>query len=251
MSQLITATSSYLTTAPDGNPRRPHTSTGADTTHTDKALRKRTAYSCTSEEPHCQNSLTRSLALRVVVRKGIGTMTCRSIFLCACACSLAFRPDHLAAAFAPRRRMTRRASIADASTEMHALALSLPTMPTMLISNEVLEYEQNNAFNDSVTLTDLMYDPILQVAVGGTIVLIGGLFLAKAIVTEMDEAVVKVAKDFDRVMKLKYTSKWKFAEDDLSMTSEDRTRAVVEEMTRIEREEPEFYQRVMSDIEQM
>lgn len=132
---------------------------------------------------------------------------------------------------------------------MHALALSLPT--AMLIADEVLEYEQNNAFNDSVTLTDLMYDPILQVAVGGTIVLIGGLFLAKAIVTEMDEAVVKVAKDFDRVMKLKYKTKWKFAEDDLSMTSEDRTRAVVEEMTRIEREEPEFYQRVMSDIEQM
>ena len=96
-----------------------------------------------------------------------------------------------------------------------------------------------------------MYDPILQVAVGGTIVIIGGLFLAKAIVTEMDEAVVKVAKDFDRVMTLKYEKKWKYAEKDLSMTSEDRTQAIVQEMTRIEREEPEFYQRVMSDIERM
>ena len=120
-----------------------------------------------------------------------------------------------------------------------------------IAADEVLEYEQNNAFNDSVSLTDLMYDPILQVAVGGTIVIIGGLFLAKAIVTEMDEAVVKVAKDFDRVMTLKYEKKWKYAEKDLSMTSEDRTQAIVQEMTRIEREEPEFYQRVMSDIERM
>ena len=79
-----------------------------------------------------------------------------------------------------------------------------------IAADEVLEYEQNNAFNDSVSLTDLMYDPILQVAVGGTIVIIGGLFLAKAIVTEMDEAVVKVATDFDRVMTLKYEKKWKF-----------------------------------------
>ena len=63
--------------------------------------------------------------------------------------------------------------------------------------------------------------------------------------------VVKVAKDFDRTMKLKYAKKWKFAEDDLSMTSEDRAQAIVEEMSRIEKEEPEFYQRVMSDIERM
>ena len=189
-------------------------------------------------------SLARSKLARSTSAKAVGRMTWWPVFLCACS-MLACSPDPFVAAFtAPRRQMARRASTADVSTE----ALSLPTM---FIADEVLEYEQNNAFNDSVSLTDLMYDPILQVAVGGTIVIIGGLFLAKAIVTEMDEAVVKVAKDFDRVMTLKYEKKWKYAEKDLSMTSEDRTQAIVQEMTRIEREEPEFYQRVMSDIERM
>ena len=74
----------------------------------------------------------------------------------------------------------------------------------------------------------------------------------------MDEAVQKTAIDFDRVMKLKYSKKWK---DIIEMEEElvgavdreekegDRIQRIVEEMERLTKEEPEFFERVMRDVD--
>ena len=74
----------------------------------------------------------------------------------------------------------------------------------------------------------------------------------------MDEAVQKTAIDFDRVMKLKYSKKWK---DIIEMEDElvgavdreekegDRIQRIVEEMERLTKEEPEFFERVMRDVD--
>ena len=76
----------------------------------------------------------------------------------------------------------------------------------------------------------------------------------------MDEAVQKTAIDFDRVMKTKYSKKWvdiiKMEEelegDDFAIKEEkegDRIQRIVEEMERLTKEEPEFFERVMRDVE--
>jgi hypothetical protein len=84
------------------------------------------------------------------------------------------------------------------------------------------------------------------------------LFVAKAIVTQMDDAVQKTAIDFDRVMKNNYPKKWKeFMEEEEDMTGvidreereADRIQRIVEEMERLTKEEPEFFERVMRDVE--
>lgn len=76
--------------------------------------------------------------------------------------------------------------------------------------------------------------------------------------TNMDEAVQKTAIDFDRAMKLKYTKKWRmFMEEEEELTGVidreerelDRIQKIVEEMERLQNEEPEFFERVMRDVE--
>lgn len=110
-----------------------------------------------------------------------------------------------------------------------------------------------------MSLSDITSDPVLQVAFAASAVAVILLFAAKAVVTQMDEAVEKVAVDFDRVMKQKYAKKWrKFMTDDedgdgtVSVDPEkegDRIQRIVEEMERLRNEEPEFMERVMRDVE--
>ena len=128
-------------------------------------------------------------------------------------------------------------------------------------------YLADEAFNDQVSLSDLTSDPSVQTAFVVAAIAVVILVVSKAIVTQMDEAVERVAIDFDRVMKLKYPKKWeKFMgeADDSSVggtardggkTKEevyaDRVQRIVEEMERFSNEEPEFMARIMKDVERM
>ena len=144
----------------------------------------------------------------------------------------------------------------DAMTH-HVVASSSPSffLPSTIISyDEAIPAEE--AFQDQVSLSDLTSDPVLQIAFAASVAAIILLFVAKAIVTSMDEAVGQVALDFDRVMKLKYPKKWaKFIESDDEVSGEeseaDRIQRIVEEMEILSKEEPEFMERVMQDIERM
>ena len=139
----------------------------------------------------------------------------------------------------------------------HVVASSSPSffLPSTIISyDEAIPAEE--AFQDQVSLSDLTSDPVLQIAFAASVAAIILLFVAKAIVTSMDEAVGQVALDFDRVMKLKYPKKWaKFIESDDEVSGEeseaDRIQRIVEEMEILSKEEPEFMERVMQDIERM
>ncbi len=126
-------------------------------------------------------------------------------------------------------------------------------IPSLLTSYD--ESLPEEAFQDQVSLSDLISDPVLQVSFAAAAVAIIILFVLKSVVTKMDEAVEKVAIDFDRVMKLKYQKKWeKFMieeEGDTGMDEGDRIQAIVEEMERLRKEEPEFMERVMRDIDRM
>lgn len=82
------------------------------------------------------------------------------------------------------------------------------------------------------------------------------LFVLKSVVTKMDDAVEKVAIDFDCVMKLKYPKKWEKimaeeGEESASMDEGDRIQMIVEQMEKYREEEPEFMERVMRDIDRM
>ena len=133
-------------------------------------------------------------------------------------------------------------------------------LPSILAAYDetIPEYQSEQAFQDQVTLSDLTSDPVLQASFAAAAIAIIGLFVAKAVVTQMDEAVGKVAVDFDRVMKLKYPKKWeKFMDDEDAVervgadTEADRIQLVVEEMERLKAEDPQFVERVMQDIERM
>lgn len=75
----------------------------------------------------------------------------------------------------------------------------------------------------------------------------------------MDDAVQKTALDFDRVMRNKYPKKWdKFIEMEESLVGVvldreekegDRIQCIVEEMERLTKEEPEFFEKVMRDVD--
>ncbi|KAL7546992.1 hypothetical protein ACHAWF_010313 [Thalassiosira exigua] len=154
------------------------------------------------------------------------------------------------------------------SRPVNSLAM-IPSHPTSLSFPSVIasydesipEYQADQAFQDAVSLSDLTSDPVLQTAFAVAAVAIVLLFVAKAVVTQMDEAVENVAVDFDRVMKAKYPKKWrKFMDDDgdgdggtnTIMNDDgdaDRIQLVVEEMERLRNEEPEFMDRVMREVE--
>lgn len=129
-------------------------------------------------------------------------------------------------------------------------------LPSILTSYD--ETSPEEAFQDQVSLSDLTSDPSLQTAFAVSAIAIVLLFVAKAIVTNMDEAVQKTAMDFDRAMKLKYAKKWRmFMEEEEELTGVidreerelDRIQKIVEEMERLQNEEPEFFERVMRDVE--
>ena len=126
-------------------------------------------------------------------------------------------------------------------------------IPSLLTSYE--ETLPEEAFQDQVSLSDLTSDPVLQISFAAAAVAIIILFVLKSVVTKMDEAVEKVAIDFDRVMKLKYPKKWeKFIEEEgpvADMNEEDRIQLIVEEMEKFRDEEPAFMERVMQDIDRM
>ena len=147
---------------------------------------------------------------------------------------------------------------------LDALVPSSILFPSIMTAYEgdVPEYQANQAFQDEVSLSDLTSDPVLQIAFAAAAVAIVLLFAAKAIVTQLDEAVQQTALDFDRVMKLKYQKKWsKFMndeddeDDEDGITNEeseaDRIQRIVEEMERLTNEEPQFMERVMQDVERM
>jgi hypothetical protein len=133
-------------------------------------------------------------------------------------------------------------------------------LPSSILADEIPEYQTANAFQDDVSISDLTSDPFLQIAFTLTAIIIIALFIAKSIVTQMDDAVQKTALDFDRVMKIKYPKKWvQFIEMkesilvgsvlDREEKEGDRIQSIVEEMERLTKEEPEFFERVMRDVE--
>lgn len=144
---------------------------------------------------------------------------------------------------------------------------SLIIVPSIIISDEstIPEYQATEAFQDQVSLSDLTSDPTLQTAFVVAAAAIILLFIAKAIVQQMDDAVSKVAVDFDRIMTLKYPKKWqKFIVDTENgedggnnngvaplYNDAERIQRVVEEMEVISKKDPEFMERVMKDIERM
>lgn len=126
-------------------------------------------------------------------------------------------------------------------------------IPSLLTSyDETLPEE---AFQDQVSLADIISDPVMQASFAAAAVAIVILFVLKSVVTKMDDAVEKVAIDFDRVMKLKYPKKWeKFMVkegDETVMDEGDRIQMIVEQMEKYREEEPEFMERVMRDIDRM
>jgi hypothetical protein len=101
-------------------------------------------------------------------------------------------------------------------------------------------------------------NPFLQISLAFTVLSITALFIAKSIVTQMDDAVQKTALDFDRVMKMKYPKKWtSFIQEEEELAGlidreereGDRIQKIVEEMERLTKEEPEFMERVMRDVD--
>lgn len=135
---------------------------------------------------------------------------------------------------------------------------ALSMLPTQSIPSSLLtsyEGEGMEAFQDQVSLSDLTSDPVLQVSFAAAAVAIIILVVLKSVVTKMDEAVEKVAIDFDRVMKLKYQKKWeKFMVEeggDTAVEEGDRIQKIVEEMERLREQEPDFIERVMQDIDRM
>lgn len=74
----------------------------------------------------------------------------------------------------------------------------------------------------------------------------------------MDDAVQQTALEFDRVMKEKYPKKWtefiQMEEDlvgvfDREEKEGDRIQSIVEEMERLQKEEPAFFERAMRDVD--
>ena len=127
-------------------------------------------------------------------------------------------------------------------------------IPSLLTSYD--EPLPEEAFQDQVSLADITSDPVMQASFAAAAVAIIILFVLKSVVTKMDDAVEKVAIDFDRVMKLKYPKKWeKFmaeeGEESASMDEGDRIQMIVEQMEKYREEEPEFMERVMRDIDRM
>lgn len=156
-----------------------------------------------------------------------------------------------------------------------ALSLSVPppTQPSLFdtatknipslftaYDDSVPVYQAEDAFTDQVSLADITSDPILQASFAAAGIAIIILFVLKAVVTKMDDAVEKVAIDFDRVMRLKYSKRWErfMVEEkgeDAAAAADgkegDRIQLIVEEMERLRKEDPEFMDRVMLDIERM
>jgi hypothetical protein len=154
-----------------------------------------------------------------------------------------------------------------------ALSLSQPAQPSLFdtatksipslftaYDDSIPVYQAEDAFTDQVSLSDITSDPILQASFAAAGIAIIILFVLKAVVTKMDDAVEKVAIDFDRVMRLKYSKKWERfmveeeeGEEDAADDGKegDRIQLIVEEMERLRKEDPEFMDRVMLDIERM
>ncbi|KAL7498039.1 hypothetical protein ACHAWT_005994 [Skeletonema menzelii] len=126
-------------------------------------------------------------------------------------------------------------------------------IPSLLTSYD--ETIPEEAFQDQVSLSDLISDPVMQASFAAAAVAIVILFVLKSVVTKMDEAVEKVAIDFDRVMKLKYPKKWeRFMVEERNgsvMDEGDRIQMIVEQMEQYRKEEPEFMERVMRDIDRL
>mmetsp|Transcript_17073 Transcript_17073/g.26723 ORF Transcript_17073/g.26723 Transcript_17073/m.26723 type:complete len:183 (-) Transcript_17073:556-1104(-) len=125
-------------------------------------------------------------------------------------------------------------------------------IPSLLISETLPE----EAFQDQVSLSDLTSDPVMQASFAAAAIAIIILFVLKSVVTKMDDAVEKVAIDFDRVMKMKYKKKWERfmveeGDETALMDEGDRIQMIVEQMELYRDEEPAFYERVMRDIERM
>eukprot|EP00984_Skeletonema_dohrnii_P006475 scaffold2314_cov126-Skeletonema_dohrnii-CCMP3373.AAC.7 len=126
-------------------------------------------------------------------------------------------------------------------------------IPSLLTSYD--ETIPEEAFQDQVSLSDIASDPVMQISFAAAAIAIIILFVLKSVVTKMDEAVEKVAVDFDRVMKLKYPKKWErfMVEDgdDARIDEGDRIQMIVEQMEKYREEEPAFMERVMQDIDRM
>ena len=127
-------------------------------------------------------------------------------------------------------------------------------IPSLLTSYD--ETIPEEAFQDQVSLSDIASDPVMQISFAAAAIAIIILFVLKSVVTKMDEAVEKVAVDFDRVMTLKYPKKWerfmvKEGGETAIMDEGDRIQMIVEQMETYKKEEPAFYERVMRDIERM
>ena len=194
-------------------------------------------------------SSSQSTALALVVAAAMGSST--------------------AAAFAFPQAVAQHHHLMEKALSLSILPPTQPSLfdtatkniPSLFIAydDSVPVYQAEDAFTDQVSLADITSDPILQASFAAAGIAIIILFVLKAVVTKMDDAVEKVAIDFDRVMRLKYSKRWERfmveekGEDAAADDGKegDRIQLIVEEMERLRKEDPEFMDRVMLDIERM
>lgn len=152
-------------------------------------------------------------------------------------------------------------------TTHHEQAISLQMLPSWHISPPLIlcydesipVFQAEEAFQDQVALSDLASDPGLQAAFAASTIAIIVLFGVKAVVSQMDDAIERVAVEFDKTMKLKYPKKWGKFIDEIEIGEDksaeeldaDRIQRIVEEMERLGKEEPEFMEKVMKDIKRL
>ncbi|KAL7467612.1 hypothetical protein ACHAXS_007857 [Conticribra weissflogii] len=161
-------------------------------------------------------------------------------------------PGRRPSASSPQTNPTKRV------TSLQNLLSRQPSFsPTLSYDEPIPVYQAEDAFQDQVVLSDLASDPVLQAAFAASAIAIIILFALKAVVSQMDDAVERVAVEFDKTMTLKYPKKWKKFLEEIDIGEHnsaeelemDRIQRIVEEMERMSEEEPEFMDRVMKDIQ--
>lgn len=181
-------------------------------------------------------------------------MASSSLFIVVAAAVAVLQPSAVVAFTTPHAHLQKSSTTALSMLPQSQLFDTVNHIPSLLISE--METLPEEAFQDQVSLSDITSDPVMQASFAAAGVAIIILFVLKSVVTKMDDAVEKVAIDFDRVMKMKYQKKWERfmveeGDETAAMDEGDRIQMIVEQMEIYQKEEPAFYERVMRDIERM
>lgn len=121
---------------------------------------------------------------------------------------------------------------------------SLLTLQSSNVNNNDIAFE--DAFTDQI---DPFGDSTVQlIFIGFGIVIILSI-IAKLLLNQMDDAIEKVLIDFERVMKVKYPSRWVSIDKKLEGLGEvERSQKLFEIMEGLQQSEPDFMKRVNEDM---